>query len=73
MLPSGSEGLFDPLTDFVFNLGSGRLASSTLFKCLNASRFEAAVEQLLLWTHAGGAECPALVKRRDDEAAMWRD
>jgi lysozyme len=45
---------FDALTDFAFNLGGGRLASSTLLKDLNAGRYDEAVEQLLLWTHAGG-------------------
>ena len=67
-----TQGQFDALVDWVFNLGSGRLASSTLLKCLNAGRYDDAVEQLLLWTHAGGKECSALVKRREAEAALWR-
>ncbi len=32
-----TQGQFDALTDFCFNLGAGRLASSTLLKALNAS------------------------------------
>jgi lysozyme len=67
-----TQGQFDALTDFCYNLGSGRLASSTLLKVLNAGRYDDAVEQLLLWTHAGGKECSALVKRREAEAALWR-
>jgi len=68
-----TQGQFDALVDWVFNLGSGRLASSALLKCLNAGRNDDAVEQLLLWTHAGGKECSALVKRREAEAVLWRE
>jgi GH24 family phage-related lysozyme (muramidase) len=71
--PSGSEGRFDALVDWVFNLWSGHLASTNLLKCLNAGRYDDAVEQLLLWTHAGGRECSALVKRREAKAVLWRN
>jgi lysozyme len=33
-----TQGQFDALVDFCFNLGAGRLASSTLLKILNTSR-----------------------------------
>jgi lysozyme len=68
-----TQGQFDALVDFVFNLGSGRLATSTLLKILNAGRYDDAVEQLLRWDHAGGQECAALKDRRQAEAALWRE
>ena len=65
-----SQGQFDALVDFVFNLGSGRLASSTLLKILNAGRYADAAEQLLRWDQAGGKECPPLKARREAELAL---
>ena len=67
-----SQGQFDALVDFVFNLGMGRLASSTLLKCLNQGRFDDAAEQLLLWDHAAGKECAALKARRAAELQLWK-
>ena len=49
-----TQGQFDALVDFCFNLGAGRLASSTLLKALNGGRYEAAAEQLLRWDVAAG-------------------
>ena len=67
-----SQGQFDALVDFVFNLGSGRLSSSTLLKILNGGRYQEALEQLLRWDHADGEEYNALKARREAEAALWR-
>jgi lysozyme len=67
-----TQGQFDALVDFTFNLGAGRLANSTLLKSLNAGRYDEAAEQLLLWDHAGGHELAALKLRRQAEAALWR-
>jgi lysozyme len=58
--------------DFCFNLGAGRLSSSTLLKALNAGRYDDAVEQLLRWDHAGNRQCAALKARREAEAELWR-
>jgi lysozyme len=66
-----TQGQFDALTDFCFNLGAGRLASSTLLKALNGGRYEAAGEQLLRWDIAGGAVCPGLKARRQAEFQLW--
>jgi lysozyme len=68
-----TQGQHDALVDFCFNLGAGKLASSTLLKALNAGRYDEAVEQLLRWNHAGGRECAALKARREAEAELWRN
>jgi lysozyme len=68
-----TQGQFDALVDFCFNLGAGRLIASTLLKCVNAGRYDDAAEQLLLWDHAGGQECSALKGRRDAENELWRN
>ena len=66
-----TQGQFDALVDFVFNLGAGRLAESTLLKDLNAGRYDAAAEQLLRWDHVGATESTDLKARRQAEFALW--
>lgn len=66
-----SQGQFDALADFCFNLGSGRLASSTLLSLLNAGRYDAAREQLLRWDLAGGSVNAGLRARREAEYRLW--
>jgi lysozyme len=66
-----TPGQFDALTDFCFNLGAGRLASSTLLHELNAGRYDAAREQLLHWDFAGGKVNAGIAARRQAEYALW--
>jgi lysozyme len=66
-----TQGQFDALVDFCFNLGSGRLASSTLLQDLNRGNYAAAADQLLLWDHAGAKENLALKARREAELQLW--
>ena len=68
-----TQGQFDALVDFCFNLGAGKLAHSTLLKILNAGRYQDALEQLLRWDCAGNHECPALKVRRHAEAELWNN
>lgn len=66
-----TQGQFDALVDFCFNLGSGRLASSSLLKLLNAGQYASAGQQLLLWNHAGGQINEGLTARREGEFIFW--
>jgi lysozyme len=66
-----TQGQFDALVDFCFNLGAGRLAASTLLRELNASRYDAAGEQLLYWVYAGGEANAGLKVRREAEFQLW--
>ena len=66
-----TQGQFDALTDFCFNLGSGRLASSTLLKELNSGCYETAREQLLRWDFAAGEVNAGLKARRQAEFQLW--
>jgi lysozyme len=67
-----AQGQFDALVDFCFNLGAGRLAKSTLLQTLNAGRYDAAAEQLLLWDLAGGEVNLGLKARREAEVRLWK-
>lgn len=67
-----TQGQFDALVDFVFNLGSGRFATSTLLKRLNAGSYAEAMQELLRWDRAAGKEIPALKLRREAEVKLWQ-
>ena len=71
-----TQGQFDALVDFVFNLGQGALASSTLLRDLNASEYALAGLQLLLWDHGRvngrEEEIYALKARRQAELSLWK-
>jgi len=66
-----TQGQFDALVDFVFNLGACRLASSTLLRYLNAGKYDAAAWELLAWDHAGSREIASLKARREAEFQLW--
>ena len=66
-----SQGQFDALVDFCFNMGAGRLAGSTLLRQLNAGRYTDAGEQLLYWVYAGGVANAGLKARRQAEFELW--
>ena len=67
-----TQGQFDALADFCFNLGGRALCESTLLRRVNAGDFDGAAEQFGMWCHAGGKVQPGLVKRRRAEAEMFR-
>jgi len=58
------------VVDFCYNLGIGRLQTSTLKRKINEQNWEAAKDQLLLWNKAGGRVLPGLDKRRKAEATL---
>jgi lysozyme len=62
---------FDALVSFVYNLGAGALAESTLLKKLNKGDYKGAREQFKRWNHAGGQVLAGLTKRRAAEAAVF--
>jgi lysozyme len=59
------------LEDFVYNLGPGDLASSTLLKLLNAGQYAEAAAQFDLWDHSGGVELSGLLRRREAERQLF--
>jgi lysozyme len=66
-----TQGQFDALVDFCFNLGAGRLAGSTLLRELNAGHHDIAAQQLLSWDHAAGIVNAGLKGRREAELKLW--
>lgn len=66
-----SQGQFDALVSFSFNLGLKALLGSTLLRLHKAGDYEGAAGQFGRWTHAGGHVMPGLVRRRAAEAEMY--
>jgi lysozyme len=66
-----TQGQFDALVSFSFNVGLGNLQNSTLRMKVNRQEYEAAAQQFLVWTKAGGKVLPGLVKRRTHEKEMF--
>ena len=65
-------GKLNAIVDFCYNLGVGRLQTSTLKRKINQQDWEGAKEQLKLWVRGGGKVLRGLVIRRDAEAALMR-
>lgn len=63
------------LADFVFNVGEGSFASSTLLRKLNARDYASVPAELRRWTkgRVNGVliELPGLVKRREANIKLW--
>lgn len=66
-----TQGQFDSLVSFVFNLGAGAFRGSTLLKKLNAGDYVGAGDEFLKWNKAGGRVMAGLVKRRAAERTMF--
>ena len=67
-----SQGQFDALVSFCFNLGCGALEESTLRRRLNAGEDPNVVfpQELPKWVKAGGQTLPGLVRRREAEVKL---
>ena len=66
-----SQGMFDSLVSFSFNLGLGGVLRSTLRQKVLRGEIEAAADEFLKFTRGGGKILPGLVKRRNDERALF--
>lgn len=73
-----TQGQFDALVDFCFNLGTGSLGKSTLLqkvklycKTKDESLVKRIKEEFTKWVYAGNVIFSGLVKRRDWEAERF--
>lgn len=71
MVKAATQGQFDALTDFVFNLGAGALAGSTLLQLHNHGDYAGAAAQFGRWTHCNGRILPGLILRRAGEVHLY--
>lgn len=62
---------YDALVSFTFNVGGGRLQTSTLRALVNREEHHLVPAQFRRWVYGGGRVLPGLVKRRDIEARLY--
>ena len=70
VLVTEPEGRLAAIVDFTFNLGAGRLQTSTLRRRVNQRDWPAAGTELRRWVYGGGKVLPGLIARRSAEAAL---
>ena len=70
VLATVSEGRLAAIVDFTFNLGAGRLQTSTLRRRINQRDWTGAASELGRWVRGGGRILPGLVVRRQAEVAL---
>ena len=70
VLATESEGRLAAIVDFTFNLGAGRLQTSTLRRRLNQRDWVRAADELRRWVYGGGKVLPGLVARREAGARL---
>jgi lysozyme len=68
VLATEPEGRLAAIVDFTFNLGAGRLQTSTLRRRINQRDWRAVGLELRRWIYGGGKVLPGLVNRRAAEA-----
>lgn len=66
-----SDWQYDALVSFTFNLGGGRLQTSTLRALVNRQEHHEVPAQFRRWVYAGGRKLPGLVRRRNVEAELY--
>lgn len=66
-----TQGEFDAMVDFTFNLGSGSFQHSTLLKLVDVGDFAGAANEFVKWDKVGGVEVAGLLRRRLAEQQMF--
>lgn len=68
VLATEPEGRLAAIVDFTFNLGAGRLQTSTLRRRINQRDWPSAGRELRRWVYGGGRILPGLTLRREAES-----
>ena len=66
-----TQGQFDALVSFTYNLGARSLSTSTLLRKLNAGDYAGAADEFLRWNKAGGKVLNGLTRQREAERALF--
>ena len=72
VLAAEPQGRLAAIVDFTFNLGAGRLQTSTLRRRINQRDWAAVANELRRWVYGGGKVLPGLAARREAEVALLR-
>lgn len=66
-----TQGQFDALVSFAYNLGLAALKGSTLLRLVNERNFVGAAAQFSRWNKASGKVLPGLTRRREAERKLF--
>ncbi|MBP1008361.1 lysozyme [Enterobacter hormaechei] len=66
-----TQGQFDALVSFTYNLGARSLSTSTLLRKLNSGDYAGAADEFMRWNKAGGKVLNGLTRRREAERALF--
>lgn len=66
-----TQGQFDALVSFSYNVGLGNLGDSTLLRKLNARDYAGAAMEFRKWNKNGGKVMRGLTRRRGAEEALF--
>lgn len=66
-----TDGQFDALVSFTFNLGSAALQRSTLRRKINRGDYGEAPPEFRKWIWAGGQKSKGLLRRREAEISLF--
>ena len=70
VLAAEPDGRLAAIVDFTFNLGAGRLQTSSLRRRVNLRDWSSAATELRRWVYGGGVVLPGLVIRREAEVQL---
>jgi len=73
VLATEPENRLAAIVDFTFNLGAGRLQTSTLRERVNQRDWASAAQELRRWVYGGGKVLPGLVARREAEINLLQN
>lgn len=68
-----TQGQYDALVSFVYNIGETKFYRSTLLKRMNAGECMLAGYEFSRWVYAGDKKLQGLVKRRAAERKQWEE
>lgn len=66
-----TQGQFDALVSFAYNVGLSAFKDSTLLRLVNARDYAGAAAQFARWNKAGGKVLPGLTRRREAERKLF--
>lgn len=67
-----TDGQFDALVSFTFNLGGGSLQRSTLRRKVNHEEHADVPAEFMKWVWAGGKRLKGLIRRRSAESLLYQ-
>ena len=67
-----NDNQYGALVSFVYNLGAGNFAKSSLLRRLNKGEYDAVPSEMMKWNKADGKVLNGLTRRRTAESVLWR-